>query len=101
MEGRWKAVHGRAAAPMPVGGQPVQPVQLYAEFRNMQEWQTLRRQLAELPGVSDFTVGGLSARSAEVALRYPGGGPALSDALAVVGVQLRGSGASWVARLSE
>lgn len=98
LEGRWKAVHGRAPAPMPVAGQPSQPVQLYVEFRSQQEWLRLRRQLEELPGVADFTVGGLSGGAASVALRYPGGGPALAAALGTVGVDMRGSGANWVAR---
>ena len=61
----------------------------------------LRRQLGELPGVADFTVGGLSGRSADVALRYPGGGPALSEALAAQGVELRGSGGAWIARAAN
>jgi len=97
LEGRWKAVRGRAAPPMPVGG-PLQQVQIYLEFRNQQEWLGLRRHFEEMPGVADFTVGGLSGGAADIALRYPGGGPALATALGGMGIDLRGSGASWVAR---
>lgn len=97
MEGRWKAVHSRAAPPLPAGG-PMQQVQIYVEFRNQQEWLSLRRQFEEMPGVADFTVGGLSGGAADVALRYPGGGAALATAMGGIGVDLRGSGASWVAR---
>lgn len=97
LEGRWKAVRGRAAPPVAVGG-PLQQVQIYVEFRSQQEWLSLRRQFEEMPGVADFTVGGLSSGAADIALRYPGGGSALAAAAGTVGIDLRGSGASWVAR---
>ncbi len=97
LEGRWKAVRGRAAPPMAVGG-PLQQVQIYVEFRSQQEWQALRRQFEDMPGVADFTVGGLSNGAADIALRYPGGGSALATAAGTVGIDLRGSGTSWVAR---
>lgn len=98
LEGRWKATRARGAAPIPATGAALQGVQVQVEFRNSQEWQTLRRQIAELPGVSDFSVGGVSSRSADIALRYPGGGGALATALSDVGVELRGSNGTWVAR---
>lgn len=97
LEGRWKAVRGRAAPPVAVGG-PLQQVQIYVEFRSQQEWLSLRRQFEEMPGVADFTVGGLSSGAADIALRYPGGGSALAAAAGTVGIDLRGSGGSWVAR---
>ncbi len=98
LEGRWKAVHGRAASPLPAAGAQLQPVQIYVEFRNIQEWLRIRRQLEDTPGVSDLTIGGLSSSAANVALRYPGGGPALAGTLGQLGIELRGSGGSWVAR---
>jgi hypothetical protein len=101
IEGRWKAVRVRPAAAVAAAGAPLQPVQLVVEFRTNQEWQSLQRQLAEVPGVSDFSVGGISARSADVALRYPGGGQALAAALAGGGVDLRGSGGAWYARTAN
>lgn len=97
LEGRWKAVRGRAAPPMAAGG-PLQQVQIYVEFRSQREWLALRRQFEEMPGVADFSVGGLSSGAADIALRYPGGGPALATAIGSVGIDLRGSGGSWVAR---
>lgn len=101
LEGRWKAVKGRGVAPLPAAGGQLQPVQIYVEFRNIQEWQRLRRQFEDMPGVADFSVGGLSSGAADVALRYPGGGQALAAALGQVGVELRGGGGSWVARSSN
>lgn len=101
LEGRWKAVKGRAVAAAPVGGALLQPVQIYVEFDSMPEWQRLRRQFEQTPGVSDFTVGGLSGGAANIALRYPGGGAALASALGPVGIQMRGSGAGWFARAAQ
>ncbi len=98
LDGRWKVARARGAAPMPVAGAALQPVQLSVEFRSAQEWQGLQRQFRELPGVSDFVVGGISSRSADVALRYPGGGGALSSALSAVGIELRSNGGAWMAR---
>ena len=100
LEGRWKAVRrpGGRAAPVPASGQALQPVQIYVEFASMQDWQTLRRQMADLPGVADFSVGGLSARGADVALRYPGGGEPLMAALSTQNISLRYAGGTWIAR---
>ena len=99
IEGRWKAMRkpGRVA-PVPPAGASLLPLQLYVEFRSMQDWQALRRQISELPGVADFSVGGLSARGADVALRYPGGGEPLAAALATQSIELRNSGGTWIAR---
>lgn len=98
LEGRWKAVHGRAAPPPAAGGVPLQ-VQIYVEFRSHQEWIRMRRQLEEMPGVTDFSVGGTSVGAADVALRYPGGANALAPALSMVGIELRGGGGgAWLAR---
>ncbi|CAN0453455.1 unnamed protein product [Phaeothamnion confervicola] len=101
IEGRWKAVRARPAVSMAAAGVPMQPVQISVEFRSSQEWQSLQRELAELPGVTDFSVGGMTARSADVVLRYPGGGPALATALTGSGIDLRGSGGAWYARLAN
>lgn len=98
LEGRWKAVRARGVAAAPTAGAPLQPVQLIVEFRSFQEWQMLRRQLEETPGVSDFSIGGLSSSGANIALRYPGGGSALASALGPAGIAMQGSGITWVAR---
>ncbi len=98
LEGRWKAVRARAISPAYAAGTPLQPVQINIEFRSEQEWLSLQRQIAQTPGVSDFRVAGLSSRAAEVALRFPGGGAALADALQGTDVALRGAGGVWFAR---
>jgi Uncharacterized protein conserved in bacteria (DUF2066) len=99
IEGRWKAVKGtdpRGGAEAVRGG--LQPVQLLVEFRNGPEWEELRRQIAQTPGVEDFEVGGLSARGASVAVRFPGGGEQLSDALAAQGLDVRNLDGIWQVR---
>lgn len=99
LEGRWKAVRV-AAVP---GGEatlaaPLQPVQLTIEFRSMAEWQSISRRIAELQGVEDYDVAGLSTRSASVALRFPGGGAQLKRALALEGLELESAGGTWVVK---
>lgn len=90
IEGRWKAVGIRSAA----GGSSPQAgglrrVQMLVEFRNMQQWQEMHRQLMRLPGLDGLEIGGLTARSADVVARYPGGAEALADALAAGGFEVR------------
>jgi hypothetical protein len=100
LEGRWKVARigtdgeaGRAAAP--------EPVQLFVEFRNMREWQEIRSRIAETPGVENFQVGSLSVRSADVALRYPGGGGRLAETLAAKGLRLQSTGGTWLVQTAH
>ena len=99
LDGRWKAVRMSSfkGGDAQVAGMP-EPVHLFIEFRNMQEWQEIRRRIAETPGVEDFQVGGLSARGADAAVRFPGGGEQLADALAPQGLRALNSGGTWVVR---
>lgn len=97
LEGRWKSIQaGAAAAAQSMG--PLEPVQLFVEFRSMQQWQQLRDQIAATPGVQDLQIGGMSSAGADVALRFPGGGRQLSAALANRGITVRADGGTWVAR---
>lgn len=99
LDGRWKAaqINSFKGGGASVAGLP-EPVQLFIEFRNMQEWQDIRRRITETPGVEDFQIGGLSARGADAAVRFPGGGEQLADALALHGMRLTHSGGVWVVR---
>ncbi len=101
LEGRWKARQtvSLAGGNGALGGAP-KLVQLMVEFRNLQQWQGIRRQIAELPGVRDVEVGGISARNADVELRYPGGGDSLADALQAQGLEVRRAGDALVVRPS-
>lgn len=99
LEGRWKALKARPAVGGGVSGaQPMQPVQLTVEFRSLQEWQQIRQQIAETPGIDDVQVAGLSGRSAEVAVRFPGGGSQLADSLVSQGLDVRENGGIWLVR---
>jgi len=94
LEGRWKAARigdGDEAG----ATAPLEAVQLIVEFRNMREWQEIRTRIAGTPGVENLQVGGLSVRSADVALRYPGGGGRLARALAAKGLDVRSTGGAW------
>ena len=63
-------------------------VQLSIEFRNMQQWQEMRRMIAGIRGVGDLDVIGLSARSAEITLSFPGGEEALAERLTAQGLHV-------------
>ena len=99
LEGRWKAVKARHLISGNGGaGQQMEPVQLVVEFRSLHEWQTLRRQIGETSGVDDMQVAGQSGRSADIAVRFPGGGAALAEALAGQGLDVRDNGGLWIVR---
>ncbi len=89
LEGRWKATQagGMASAGGQYGG--MAPVHLYVEFRNMRQWQDMRNQIAQVPGLENMDVGGLSARSADLEAQYPGGAEALASALSRIGLDAR------------
>jgi hypothetical protein len=95
IEGRWKAIKARPGRPVAAEGNGLLPVQLLVEFRSLQEWQELRRQISETPGVQDVQIGGVSARSADLAIRYPGGADQLADSLAAQGLKMRSQGGVW------
>ena len=100
LEGRWKAARVGGAADAALATAP-EAVQLRVEFRNMREWQEIRTRIAETSGVENFQVAGLSVRSADVALSYPGGGSRLAAALAAKGIRLKNAGAVWLAQSAQ
>jgi hypothetical protein len=90
----------------PTGGVPVsQPssggwtsddIEFVVEFRGLGQWQQIRRRLNETPGVEEMEIGQMSARSANVKLRYPGGPERLAGDLSAQGMQLSNQGGQWV-----
>jgi len=96
LEGRWKVAKSEEGGRGVAGGGSL--VQLSVEFASLDEWNDLRRQLLDLPGVDDVRVGAVSARSADVSLTYPGGGSGLAAALAHQGVRMTGGGGLWTVR---
>ncbi len=99
LEGRWKSLLLGAGPAMPVmtGGPPT-PLQLVAEFSTLAQWHRQQQVLAGTPGVSELQIGGVSGRSASIALVYPGGGPALQAALSARGLTLENINGFWVMR---
>lgn len=97
LEGRWKVAKseeghggGRAAR----GGD----VHMAVEFSSLDEWNDLRRRILDTPGIDDVRIGAVSARSAEVSVRYPGGGDGLASVLSRQGLVLSGGGDYWTLR---
>lgn len=98
LEGRWKAVKSAGRGGAEALAAPAEPVQLVAEFQSMGQWNDVRRQLLATPGVEDVNIASISARSAEVALSFPGGAARLADAVAAQGLALSSQAGGWVLR---
>jgi len=64
-------------------------IRLSVSFQGMGEWQQISQRLAATPGVGNLEVEGLSARTARVALSYPGSPDDLARALSAQGLSLR------------
>lgn len=98
LEGRWKAMqadgHGGVDG-LAAGGAPVQ---IQVAFSGLAQWNDIRGQLLDTRGVEDVRIDGVSARSAEVSLSFPGGAERLADAMAAKGLQLKSEGGVWVLR---
>jgi Uncharacterized protein conserved in bacteria (DUF2066) len=114
LEGRWKAVKAAAQANSQIStaAQPPawsaagaatssgagEPMTLVAEFNSLAQWNDIRTQLLDTPGVDDVAITTMSARSADVALRFPGGAKALANAVGGRGLILENVGTGWVLR---
>jgi hypothetical protein len=115
LEGRWKALKAPAtfaavAAPAPAEAPPpwvaaaappaaADRIGLAVEFSSLAQWNEIRTQLLDTPGVEGLDVMTVSARNADVALSYPGGAQALANALGGRGLNLTDAGgAGWVLR---
>lgn len=85
LENRWKVTQTDSG-----GGadQERHAVMLTVEFSSLREWQDLRSRLSRVPGVQGLEIASLSARAADVTLRYPGGAPALAAKLPAYSMSL-------------
>ena len=93
LEGRWKAAKGGAG-----GGVDTTAgagIQIVAEFTTLSEWNEIRSRILDTEGAFDVTVGSVSARSAEVSLRHPGGPGALAQAFAAHGLTMDNAAGTW------
>lgn len=64
-------------------------VRLSVAFQGMGEWQQISQRVTATPGVGNVEVEGLSARSARIALSFPGGPDELARALSAQGLSVR------------
>lgn len=108
LEGRWKAVKsGMQQAAEPASSVPVweasttgsgEDVTIIAEFGSADQWDQMRAQLLDTPGVDALNIGAVTQSSADISLKYPGGGRSLASALSARGLNLINSGSGWVLR---
>ncbi len=100
LEGRWKATRVNSRGGVALLSGPGVPVSVQVVFQNPGQWYQIQQRLTTIEGVQDFRVVGVSARSADVALTFPGGGNQLANVLAREGLTLRSDGGVWVLRSS-
>lgn len=115
LEGRWKVIKSNPsagaqtaayqaeqpvwAANQPLNGQGAgDPVSFVAEFNDPAQWNDIRTQILDTPGVDSVSITTMTDHNAEVALRFPGGASALSNAVGGRGLSLINVGRGWVLR---
>ncbi len=114
LEGRWKAVKSdptigtstaALAAEQPVWATPAADgqgtgefVSFVAEFNDPSQWNDIRTQILDTPGVDGVSITTMTNHNAEVQLRFPGGPPALANAVGGRGLSLINVGRGWVMR---
>lgn len=110
-EGRWKAIksQGSLAANQGFGSErPVwaaaggtasgEAVRVIVEFNSQSQWNEMRAQLLDTPGVEDLEITTATDFNSEVSLRYPGGAQGLARAVGGRGLTLANIGETWVLR---
>lgn len=96
LEGRWKAVQAASRGGVDSLASGGAPVSLQVVFTSLGQWNDIRGQLLETEGVENVRIDGVSARSADVSLEYPGGVERLVDAMSARGLQLGNEGGVWI-----
>jgi len=92
LEGRWKLLQEATGS----GAGAQSAIALTVRFSGQQQWREIRKRLAAIPGVQALEVVSLSARSADVTLRFPGGLQRLGKAAPAHGLGLENLGGVWV-----
>ncbi len=92
LEGRWKALKTGGAVAQG------QDVDIEVVFDSQDQWNDIRGRVLDLQGVDDVRVGTISARNAQMGLKYPGGGAALAGQLAQQGLTLSQASGQWQLR---
>ncbi len=101
LEGRWKAVMARSRGGVDVLAGPGETVDILVQFSSLAEWYQMRRKIQQLQGARDFQEGGVSAASAQIRMKFPGGGQQLAVVVARHGMRLSEDGSGgWLLRSS-
>lgn len=101
LEGRWKVAKLEDAGggfAYGGGGGGGSEVRMAVEFASLGEWDDLRRVILDTPGIDDVRIESVSETTAEVSVRYPGGGDRLASTLSRQGLVLSGGGGYWTLR---
>jgi hypothetical protein len=110
LEGRWKAIKtgvAQASSTAQPSDAPVwaasttgngEDVTLDAQFASSDQWDQIRSQLLDTPGVDALNIGTVSDRDAGITLKYPGGARSLATALGSRGLSLVSTDSGWVLR---
>lgn len=118
IEGRWKSLrsrggYGAAEVAAAVNGSGAgegtgvagaaggESVHIEAEFSSLGEWNSIRERLESTPGVANVEIAAVSARGADLAVSFPGGGAMLASALSARGLSLRDLGGAWLLRTAN
>lgn len=107
LEGRWKAMkfqgsHQQVAGDVPVWeastGGSGEDVTFVAEFGSPNQWDQMRGQLLDTPGVDGLNILSVSDHDANVSLKFPGGVRGLANALGARGLRFANTESGWVLR---
>lgn len=115
LEGRWKTIKsGAGAATQNAAYVPEQPawsagdaftptgsgesVAFVVEFNGPDQWNDMRTQILDTPGVDGVNISAATEHNADVALRFPGGAAALANAVGARGLSLINVGSGWILR---
>jgi len=110
LEGRWKALKSHAqpqtaaaaASDVPVWeastGGSGEDVTFVAEFAGPGQWDQIRSQLLDTPGVDALNILSVSDHDANVTLKFPGGVRGLANTLGGRGLRFANTEAGWVLR---
>ena len=94
--GRWKLMQ----TPRSGSGIDTTPadVDVVVEFSGMREWKAIRGRLVKIPGVNGLDIKSLSARTAQLVFKFPGGAEGLARAVPDHGLSMHGAGNAWILR---
>jgi len=108
LEGRWKATKsGAAAAPQAASDTPVweastggggEDVTFVAEFSGPGQWDQIRTQLLDTPGIDSLNILSVSDHDANITLKFVGGIRGLANTLAARGLRFANTETGWVLR---